>query len=79
MLAICNESVTVALLRVSICVFDADKCLIAILLLMLFHVFLRSLKFFFRELLRTILFAFLSLVLKGDFCNFFVVGVLHFS
>ena len=79
MLAICNESVTVALLRVSICVFDAEECLIAILLLMLFHIFLRSLKFIFRELLKTILFAFLSLVLKEDFCSFFVGGVLHFS
>ena len=41
MLAICNGSVTVATLCVSICRFGADECLITIKLLMPFHIFLR--------------------------------------
>ena len=39
-----NGSVTAVPLCVSICIFDADECLIAIKLLIPFHIFLRLFK-----------------------------------
>ena len=46
MLSICNGSVNVAPLYVSIRMFDADKCLIAFMLLMPFYIFWDCLSYF---------------------------------
>ena len=77
MLTICNGLVTVVFLCVNMCIFDADECLIAVKLLMSFHIFLRL--SFFKIIVHNAFVYFFSLALKGDFCSIYIVGVLYSS
>ena len=74
MLAICNGSVAVTFLCVSICIFDTDQRLRAIKLLIPFHMLWKLFKF--KELF---IISFFSVVLEGDSCSIYIVCKLHFS